>query len=156
MPAFNPHAYDAAWRWFETHARQRMELFRFYASIFIALLAGVGALWTFERPGEALALSLIGVVFVSIFQGMDRRTADLVHRAEEALEIEQARLKEECGYDEIEIARRADEVRQGRSYGASMRMMSSIMTLVFALAAGLSAYPLLAPHISAFAGGAAP
>ena len=137
---FNSDAYDMAWRWFELHARQRMDLFRFYATVYVALLAGLGALWRFEFHIGVLVLSVVGIIFCSIFQGLDRRTSALIKLGEQVMLIEQMRLKDGVGYENIELCRAADHRPQtGISYSRSVTIMNALMFVILLMAAGWTA-----------------
>jgi hypothetical protein len=41
---FNEHAYQVGWNWFDSHASQRMDLFRFYIALSVAFAAGCWSL----------------------------------------------------------------------------------------------------------------
>lgn len=76
---------DYAWKWFEYHAKQRVSMFNFFlvASGLFAT-AYVQALCAGEES-LAIGISLLGVLIVVAFVGLDCRNAALAYLGEDVL-----------------------------------------------------------------------
>ena len=77
---------EAAWKYFEIHAEQRLKLFQFYITICTALLAAGALAARLEGPNILLAIVGVFSVLISlIFWRLDARTKILVKIGENAL-----------------------------------------------------------------------
>jgi hypothetical protein len=83
---------DHAWKYFDRHATQRLQLFNFYLVVSGLLLTALAA--SLEGRHSAMvggALGSLMVLFSYVFLQLDRRTQFLIKLAEyEILEVEQA------------------------------------------------------------------
>lgn len=91
MKEINKLASEHAWRYFELHAQQRINVFNFYIAITGLLAAGIG--FSLQQGGKYYYLcTLLGIfmTFISIiFWKLDARVSTLIKKAEKALrEIE--------------------------------------------------------------------
>ena len=83
---------EQAWKYFELHSRQRMQIFNYYIIIATAIIAGIG---TFLGLKTIVTLIIIGlevilIALTIVFWMLDRRTRFLIKHSEEyliALEI---------------------------------------------------------------------
>jgi hypothetical protein len=76
-----------AWRYFELHAGQRLKTFHFYIVMCLAALGGLVTLMQRECTSYFAVASISGLLAVlsMVFWRLDRRTRQLIWRAEEAL-----------------------------------------------------------------------
>lgn len=80
-------------KYFELHANQRIMLFRFYIVFATIFIYGLGYLAIrFPRKGDdeewlAILISVCFVVVTCIFRKLDMRNRQLIHNAEDALEL---------------------------------------------------------------------
>jgi hypothetical protein len=115
-----------------------MEIFRFFILFTAALATGfVGAI-QFEGYLLSAAIGGAGVLVSSTCKLLDRRVSALLKVAEEALEFEQARLRELSGNPQIELVKKANEfaLRQSTFRVLFARMFTCAQALFLAGAIG--------------------
>ena len=89
--AHQQRQHDAAWRYFEFHADQRIKVFQFYIAAIGAVFAGLGIASNTGFGGDkmeplTLAFGLLAVALVSlIFMALDARNQYLIGLAEDEL-----------------------------------------------------------------------
>lgn len=87
--AHQQRQHDAAWRYFQFHADQRIKVFQFYIAAVGAVFAGLGIAANAsnkELPMEGLTFGLLAVALVSlIFMALDARNQYLIGLAEDEL-----------------------------------------------------------------------
>lgn len=78
---------NQAWKYFEMHAGQRMSIFNFYITISTAILAAIGVFLSIDKIAPLLiaAFGLLLILFSIVFWGLDMRTKNLIHIAEEII-----------------------------------------------------------------------
>lgn len=101
-------SHDYAWSWFEYHAGQRMNVFRFFF-LFVGILAAGAA--TLYGRGDLLAAAFISfliAVFSYLFWRLDIRSADLIKIAERHLSASELYLST-CVGESINLTSLADK-----------------------------------------------
>ncbi len=87
--AHQQRQHDAAWRYFQFHADQRIKVFQFYIAAIGAVFAGLGIAANAPNkvlPMEGLTFGLLAVALVSlIFMALDARNQYLIGLAEDEL-----------------------------------------------------------------------
>lgn len=78
---------EQAWQYFTLHAGQRMSIFNFYITISIAIVAGIGVFLGIEGTPPLLIIifGIFLIIFSFVFWGLDKRTQELIHLAEEEI-----------------------------------------------------------------------
>lgn len=78
---------EQAWKYFELHAGQRMSIFNFYITLSTAIVAALGVFIGISAISPWLigTLGSLMVVFSLVFWGLDKRTKDLIHLAEDKI-----------------------------------------------------------------------
>ncbi len=84
-PDSDSAAMEYAWRWFSLHAGQRLQLFNFFFGSSAVLATAYAT--SFGKKDWVVAVSIgLAACLVSVsFWRLDIRTAELVHKAEDAL-----------------------------------------------------------------------
>lgn len=129
-------AFDHAWKWFELHASQRMQLFRFYIILVGICLAGYA---TARKEGIfpfQVLLPVFGTLVTFCFISLDSRTRRLIKIAEVALdsiETDFSYLKEN---EKFNFIKKADDAAKTQlTYTSSFKIMHygaiSIFIVIF-------------------------
>ena len=98
-----------AWDWFSYHAKQRMDVFRFYLIVVALVFAGVLRLLETESYFLSIALSLFLVFCTFLFYRLDRRNSSLVKLGEQYLKQEEKRLAQKLNSDLIMILNESEK-----------------------------------------------
>jgi hypothetical protein len=133
-------AFEYAWKYFEYHASQRLQMIRFYVTAIIAIGTGIGFLYKEDDFALAALMSIFGAAITVIFWRLDRRVADLIKYAERALKFEESRLARETENEAMRIAEAADGKRRifPYTYRQNFLVMFGLVAVVFLLLAYLS------------------
>ena len=92
MPNNKDAQLEYAWNYFEIHAEQRLKTFNFYIVI-MTLLVGSGATLISTKYYLFSIIILLLIIFFSfIFWKLDLRNKELIHNAEENLQIQENEL----------------------------------------------------------------
>ena len=88
---FEDDGFDATFRvyalkYFEIHAAQRLQAFRFYIILSIAVGGALMHYWE-EGDWRPIALGLLLSILSIVFFALDKRTRDLIENAEQALKF---------------------------------------------------------------------
>ncbi|GMU40913.1 MAG: hypothetical protein AMXMBFR23_17790 [Chloroflexota bacterium] len=102
-------AEEGAWRYFEMHASQRMQLVSFFFAGAAFLTGGYAASLNADLPLLAAVIALLGAVLSFFFLRLESRTRELVKLAEVALKSLQQQLSEATGIRALEILKAADK-----------------------------------------------
>lgn len=78
-------ALEMSFNWFEYHARQRMEMFKFHWVLAAAVISGFGVSWQIKFPMGTLICGLSLVIISILFWKIDRRSESLVKHGEVAI-----------------------------------------------------------------------
>lgn len=106
--SIHSEARQYAWSSFEYHAKQRMDVFRFY--LIVVGLVFIGSFRLLEKGYELLALMSFAFLLLSsfVFHRLDVRGKDLVQISERHLKKEEKRMAEILSSDDIAIISNAD------------------------------------------------
>lgn len=126
-------AMDHAWRYFALHAQQRMSVFNFFVVLSGILSTGIAA--SFQNGKPTLVTATLGAlltVFAFVFQRLDRRGAQFVKLAEDALVAGEVCCMPD--YARVFSLEHADTPADAWTFGRSFRLIFTVMAI-----AGLSA-----------------
>ncbi len=101
-------AHDYAWNWFQYHAGQRMNVFRFYFIVIAILFVGMIKFYDDNQYVPLIILSLMVVVVSFLFYRLDTRSADLIKISERFLKKSEDRMSKLVG-EEIKLTAHADK-----------------------------------------------
>src|SRR4051812_11318962 len=92
---FEKMRFELSWRYFDFHARQRMQLFHFF--IIIASFMFAGCFYLFKERGlvgymPGQIVSLAGALLAMFFFGLDNRNRQLIHLSERAIRLIEAQF----------------------------------------------------------------
>lgn len=125
---------DHAWRYFALHAQQRMSVFNFFVVLSGILSTGIAASLQGGKPTLVTAtLGALLAVFAFVFQRLDRRGAQFVKLAEDALVAGEARCMPD--YARIFSLEHASTLTGTWTFGRSFRLIFAVMAI-----AGLGAF----------------
>ena len=126
-------AMDHAWRYFALHAQQRMSVFNFFVVLSGILATGIAASLQGGRPTPVTAiLGALLALFSFVFQRLDRRGAEFVKLAEDALVAGEAQCMP--NYARVFATEYADTPAGAWTFGRSFRLIFAVMAV-----AGLAA-----------------
>jgi hypothetical protein len=133
-------AFDYAWKYFEYHAAQRLQMIRFYLTAIIAIGTGIGFLYKESDFALATLMSIFGAAITLIFWRLDQRVADLIKHAERALKLEESRLARETENNAMKIVEAADGNLRifPYTYRQNFLVMFGLVVVVFLVLAYLS------------------
>lgn len=150
-------AFGYAWDWFEFHAKQRQQSFRFYLIFVGALLA---AYYVSTRFGLILQrnvssptfdacpflLSVLGIVVSFLFYRLERRNRALVRYAEETLKAFESEFRIDIGMDLAPnfIDRAARPVCHQTGYVPMLTTYGDVYRVVFILGGATGVVGLIA------------
>jgi hypothetical protein len=145
-------SHDYAWNWFQYHAGQRMNVFRFYFVVLAVLGAGYLKALDSSTPIAALIFAGISIALSFLFYRADVRSQDLIKISERYLKRSERDLSARIGRSEILLASTADEkdteiARQYRctglfSFKEIIRAVYGIFLAASFFAAGFSVWSL--------------
>jgi len=98
-----------AWNSFEYHAKQRMDVFRFYLIVMGLVFVGAFKIVEDEHSGLAILILLFLIFVTFIFYRLDIRGAKLVKISEEYLMHYESVMSEKLSCPSIAIISRADQ-----------------------------------------------
>lgn len=139
-------ALDHAWCYFEYHAAQRVQLFRFFLLTSLAVIAGYFQTYVVESQFVwSFCAAAIGFVAAEVFLRLDRRSVVLIQIAEMALRDLEGDLARVLDLPTLSIMKEAAKsLRSGQSFrslipflirsvwcGAAMAMVVSISAVAF-------------------------
>jgi hypothetical protein len=101
-------ARELAWRHFDFHAKQRVEVFKAYLTLVTIVYAGCGVSLQVKAYSIGLVLSAASVLFSIIFYLFDARSRQLVKISERFLITEESRLSRLIGNQAIRLFRKSD------------------------------------------------
>lgn len=101
-------SHDYAWNWFQYHAGQRMNVFRFFFIVVAILAAGYIKALEIKHPGLQVLIALTAMVLAFLFWRADIRSYDLVKIGEAHLKQTEAALQQRLGHDSVSLASSAD------------------------------------------------
>jgi hypothetical protein len=85
-------ARELAWKHFDLHAKQRIEVFKSYLTLLAVIFAGYGVAAQAKLNRVGVAIAIFAFLICIFFWFLDRRTRDLVKLSEEYLRGEEERL----------------------------------------------------------------
>ena len=85
-------ARDLAWKHFDLHAKQRIEVFKAYLTLTALVFAGYGVSLQTKSFGLGIILCIFWILISILFLLLDRRTRDLIKISEVYLKEEESRL----------------------------------------------------------------
>jgi hypothetical protein len=134
-------ARETAWKHFDLHAKQRIEVFKSYLTLSAVIFAGYGVTFQVKLYGIGIALALFSILISVLFWFLDQRTRDLVKLSETYLKGEEKRLADTLHDESIKLFAESDRLSDVRkiigikiSYG---RIFSIFFVINIALAAFL-------------------
>lgn len=128
-------ALDHARAWMTLHADQRLRALNFWL-IGTAFLTTAFVTTLPTDPALATAVAAMGVLVSITFQRLERRTRDLVRRAEEALAPAEARLAALTAIPALELVKLSNSPREPfTSYGKVIRVLQLVAVAGFTLGA---------------------
>ena len=90
-------ARELAWRHFDLHAKQRIEVFKSYLTLLAVIFAGYGVAAQTKLNRVGFAIAIFSILISVFFWFLDRRTRDLVKLSEGYLKGEEERLSKVLG-----------------------------------------------------------
>lgn len=128
-------ALEHARAWMILHADQRLRALNFWL-IAVAFFTTAYVTTVTAQPGLALAVALMAMLVSLGFQRLERRTRDLVKRAEQALAPVERRLAAMTGVEALRLVARSDQpIERLTSYGVVIRCIQWLAIAAFAAAA---------------------
>lgn len=132
-----PDRRELAWRFFELHAKQRINVFNFFVVLSGLILTGIGSALRQGGASGHVLMAVFGLLLAllsAVFWQLDSRTRELIHTAEDVLgEVED-------GVDMTLFARPEVETSTVRRlplrYSVSLRIVFTTFGIV-GLAAGV-------------------
>lgn len=137
-------ARDLAWKHFELHAKQRIEVFKSYLTLTALVFAGYGVSIQAKVFGLGIFLCAFWILISTLFLLLDRRTRDLIKLSEDYLKDEELRLAGITKNSKIALFAESDRLSQlstarGRTISYS-RIFSEFFWLNIILALMLLVY----------------
>ena len=106
-----------ALKYFEIHASQRLQAFRFYIILAIAVGGALMHYWD-QRDWRPVALGLLLALLSVVFAALDKRTRDLIENAEQALKFLDSDLaNNEQGPHELALFARDQHTKEDHLLG---------------------------------------
>jgi hypothetical protein len=105
-------ARDFAWKHFDLHAKQRIEVFKAYLTLTALVFAGYGVLIQAKIFGLGVFLSLFWICISIFFLHLDRRTRDLIKLSEDYFKDEELRLARIINNQKIALFAESDRLTQ--------------------------------------------
>lgn len=131
-------ARETAWKHFDLHAKQRIEVFKSYLTLSAVIFAGYGVAFQMKLYGVGIALALFSILIALLFWLLDQRTRDLIKLSEKYLKGEETRLADTLHDESINLFSESDRLSDVRkimgtkiSYG---RIFSTFFIINIALA----------------------
>lgn len=114
-------ARDFAWKHFDLHAKQRIEVFKSYLTLITLIFAGYGVAFQTKNYGLGILLALFSLIVSFFFRQLDERTKALIKLSETYLKDEESNLARELQNKHIAIFAESDRLSEvqgpGISYG---------------------------------------
>lgn len=134
-------ARELAWRHFDLHAKQRIEVFKSYLTLLAVIFAGYGVAAQAKLNCVGIAIAIFSFLISIFFWFLDRRTRDLVELSEEYLKGDEERLSKTLNDTRILLFAESDRLSKANkicglkiSYGYIFTafFFSNIVLAVFA------------------------
>jgi hypothetical protein len=120
------------WKWFEYHAKQRLEMFKFFITIYGATIAVAAGFLETSFILASAVLSFVGVMLSAVFWQLDRRSLQLIEVGERVLTAR---------WDEVGFDKDLNPVRQSQTKHEDGVRFKHALLLVF-LGAALLGFAL--------------
>jgi hypothetical protein len=106
------------WAWFELHAKQRLEMLRFFVTIYGAIAAAAAGFLQTPYVFVSSCLSIIAMLLTLVFWQLDRRSTQLVEIGERVLSHRWIELRFARDFDPVAQAqvRRDEGVRYKHAF----------------------------------------
>jgi len=101
-------AREFAWRHFDFHAKQRIEVFKAYLTLVTIVYAGCGVSVQSKAYSIGLTLCAVSIIFSVVFYLFDVRSRQLIKISERYLIKEEARLAQLTKNEAIRLFRKSD------------------------------------------------
>jgi hypothetical protein len=139
-PATSAAGLDHAWKWFELHAGQRLQLVNFWLVAMAFVVAALATAFSSDLPELAAVVSLAGAVATFGFSRLELRTRRLVRLGESAVAEYEARLARDESIPELELVKAADKDHGFlKTYGSIFAVLYGFTTCAFLFTAGFAA-----------------
>lgn len=117
-------ALDYAWKWFELHSSQRMQLVNYFLVAVAFLTAAYATGLQADRPAVSAVVAVLGAVVSWAFQQIEQRTRELIKLSEATLqEIENA-MQADTTLSSVRLVARAEVPSRPRtSYFSVIRVL---------------------------------
>ena len=127
-------AVDYAWKWFELHSAQRMQLISSLIFAMAFITAGYAASIGAHRFGVACGVAVGGMLVAFVFERLDIRTRELVQACEPCLTDLEQRIAKIADIDKLRFVPRVQHPQTRlTSYRTVLRILTrSAMTLYLA------------------------
>ena len=133
-----------AWDWFAYHAKQRLDVFRFYLIVVALIFAGALRLLETGLYFLSITLSMFLIFCTFLFYRLDRRNSTLVKLGEKYLKEEEKLLSEEINSKHIMILKQAEN-KKGcfSSFSQIFRYMFIAVVVIATCTSAFSVYKWL-------------
>jgi len=121
-------ARDIAWKHFDLHAKQRIEVFKSYITLIAVIFAGYGIAFQAKIYVLGITIAFFSVLISILFWFLDQRTRKLIKLSEGYLKVEETRLAEVLHTKSITLFAESD--RLSEASGQKTRKIS--YTRIFA------------------------
>ena len=129
-------ALDHAWRWFELHARQRLQLVNFFLLSEAFLTSAFAVALDAGYPEVSVAVALIGAVTAVYFWLIGERVRALLKAGERAMAPFEEKLASSTGTDQIRLVAIVERPETRVKYSTAIRFIHATFGVGFALAFG--------------------
>ena len=127
-------ALDHAWRWFELHARQRLQLVNFFLLSGAFLTSAYAVALDAGYPEVSVAVALIGALTAVYFWLIGERVRLLLKAGECAMKQFERRLAANAGTEEIKLVERVERPEtRWMKYSTVIRLLHLTLGLGFAV-----------------------
>ena len=136
LDSYSREALDHAWRWFELHARQRLQLVNFFLLSEAFLGSAYALALDAGRPIVSCAFALIGALTPIYFCLIEQRVRALLKAGEQAMEPFEEALASSTGTRAIRLVKGVEQPEARVKYSTAIRFIHATFGIGFALAFG--------------------
>jgi len=124
-------ARDIAWKHFDLHAKQRIEVFKSYVTLITVIFAGYGIAFQTKTHWLGVVVAVFSILISLLFWFLDRRTRELIKLSERYLKDEETRLAEILRSESIMLFTESDRLSDSSAKKGRRVSYSSIFTKFF-------------------------
>jgi hypothetical protein len=133
-------ARDYAWKHFDVHAKQRIEVFKCYLTLVTITFAGYGIAFQNQYYGLGIGLAFFSIVIAILFYHLDCRTRDLVKISEQYLLEEERRLSQVLASEKIRLMAESDRLSELSSKFGRKKSYTRIFKEFFVINVGFAIF----------------